>query len=362
MRKLIGASESSSIFMLGVCFSSIIAIILSYALINVNVSFDGMTLVNWLGYPLIQLAFVGVVLIYSKIRKVDIISVARVRKPASVRQLILIPFIAIATILVFLPLANAWVSFLDVIGFKGSGASMPNYSNAGVYFLSLLLMAVIPALGEELFIRGSVFSGLSTRSTWFSILISALFFSLMHQNPLQTVHQFGLGVVLALVMVLSRSIWACVLLHFFNNFISITLTAYLPQIDAIYVQLGYYNWLVGALSVVIGLVLLVCLLYLFYRLGNKKEDGFRVVGGLEYDEFTIYATLDDQSKKSNVIKDTFSFLKSLFTKRGWQMLSRTLTRCNGVEIVGKAQNMSGVWLAIALAVVYWIIYFIMGLV
>ncbi len=361
MRKLVGASESSSIYMMGVCAGTIMSVILSFALKNTG-AFDGMSVYAWVGYALMQAAFFSVVLIYSKIRKVDILHVAKVKKPLSAKQLILIPFIAIATILVFLPLANAWGAFLNIIGYKGSGVSMPNYTNAGIYFLSLFVMAVLPALCEELLMRGSVLSGLSTRSVWFGILMSSLFFSLMHGNPVQTVHQFGLGIVLAIVMILSRSIWACVLLHFFNNFISITLTAYIPEVDAMYVSLGYYNWLVGAVSVIVGLILLITLLYAFYRLGNKKREGFRVVGGIEYDEYTIYATADESAKKPNAVKEFFSFFASLFKKSGWQNVSRVLYEKNEIDFIGKNQNMMGVWIALGLSIFYWLFNFIMGLI
>lgn len=361
MRKLIGASESASIYMISVCFGTMLSLILSLALKNAG-AFDGMSVYAWVGYVIMQIAFFATVIAYSKIRKVDIVHIAKVRKPNSCKQLILIPFIAIATILIFLPLANAWSSFLNIIGYKGGGVSMPNYSNVGVYFLSLFVMAILPALCEELLMRGSVMSGLSTRSVWFGILMSSMFFSLMHGNPLQTVHQFGLGIVLALVIMLSGSIWSAVLLHFANNFISITLSAYLPQVDKIYYSLGYYNWLVGFASIVVGIVMLIVLLYAFYRLGKKNKAQFRVVGGIEYDEFTIYATGDNPQSKNSAIKDFFAFFKSLFTKKGWQNISDTLYQQNEVEFVGKNQNMLGVWIAIAVAVFYWLFSFISGLI
>ena len=169
-------------------------------------SFDGMDVFSWCGYALMQVGFVCTVLVYSKVRKYDLVYVSKMRGKLNPLQITVLPFIAIATILVFLPLANAWTAFLNVIGYHGSGVAMPDYSNVGVYFLSLLLMAVLPAFGEELLIRGNLFSGLSTRNIWFGVLISALMFSLMHANPVQTVHQFGLGVVLALVVAISATL------------------------------------------------------------------------------------------------------------------------------------------------------------
>lgn len=369
MRKTIGASEGAGIFVLGLCGASILSYLFS-ALLSKAGAFAGMGISSWVGYAIMQVAFIAVVLIYAKVRKVDEFAVARVRPLKNWKQWLLLPIITIATILVFLPLANAWSAFLGVIGYSGGGVAMPDYSNVGIYFLSLLIMAVVPAIGEELLVRGNLFHGLSTRNVWFGILISALMFSLMHANPVQTVHQFGLGVVLAIVLALSGSIWACVAVHFLNNFISITLTAYLPQVDAIYVQLGHWNWLTGAASVIVGLIVLVLALYAFYRVGERKDENkFRVVSnGIVYDEFTIYVANDDSQSGGNKkfsnsgIVKAFSFLGSLFTKRGWAQVTRTLESKNDIPIIGKQQPMFSVWLALGIVCVYWVVNFILALI
>jgi len=362
MRKTIGASEGASIYLLGICVGSLLSLFLSLILRASGASaaqFDGMDVYSWCGYALMQIGFIGTVLVYSSVRKCDLVHIAKIKGKLNAIQIVVLPFVAIATILVFLPLANAWSAFLNVIGYHGAGVAMPNYSNVGIYFLSLLLMAVLPAFGEELLIRGNLFSGLSTRNVWFGVLMSALLFSLMHANPVQTVHQFGLGIVLALVVGISGSLWAGVIVHFFNNFISITLTAYMPQIDEIYVKLGYFNWLTGFASVVCGVLILVFLLYAFYRAGKpKSQNGVSSV--YEEDGYTIILS-STEPKKSNFFKDFGRFFKSLFTKNGWKNITYKLEESNAVEYVGKSQNMAGVWIALALVCVYWLYGFIVGL-
>lgn len=360
MRKTILANESSSIYLLGICAGSLLALFASLILSRVSAGFGGMSVQDWVGYIIMQVGFIATAFIYARVRKVDELAVARIRKPRSVKQLILTPFIAIATILVFLPLANLWTSFLNLIHLKAS-VSTPVNGDVGAYFLSLLIMAVLPAFGEELLMRGNVFHGLSTRNIWFGILMSALFFSLMHANPVQTVHQFGIGIVLALVVTLTGSLWASILVHFFNNFISLTLTSFLPQVDEWYYQLGYFNWLTGLASFVVGLFILILLLYAMYRMGDKNENGnFRIVdNGIVYDEFTLLTAVP--TGKRHFVKDFFSFFKSLFTANGWRRLTRVLTAKNEIECVGKAQSMIGVWVALGIMVAYWLVAFISGL-
>lgn len=361
MRRTIGASESSSIYLLGICVGSLLSLFLSLVLRNVSATLDGMSVYSWCGYAIMQVGFIATVFVYARVRKIDVVRIAKLRGKLNPMQIALLPLIAIATILVFLPLANAWSAFLGVIGYHGAGVSMPFFSNAGIYFLALFVMAIMPAIGEEIFMRGTVFPGLATRNVWFGVLMSGLFFSLMHANPVQTVHQFGLGVVLALVVALSGSIWASVIIHFFNNFISITLTAYLPQVDAIYVKLGYFNWLTGAASVVIGIVLLVCLLYLFYRAGDKRQKAGEVSNVYQEDGFTIVATANVTTKSENVFKGMIRFFKSLFTKQGRKSIQYELEERNEVEYIGKNQKLSGVWIALALVCAYWLYAFISGL-
>lgn len=362
MRRTIGASESSSIYLLGICVGSLLSLFLSLILRNVSATLDGMSVYSWCGYAIMQVGFIATVFVYARVRKIDVVRIAKLRGKLNPMQIALLPLIAIATILVFLPLANAWSAFLGVIGYHGAGVSMPSFSNAGIYFLALFVMAIMPAIGEEIFMRGTVFPGLATRNVWFGVLMSGLFFSLMHANPVQTVHQFGLGVVLALVVALSGSIWASVIIHFFNNFISITLTAYLPQVDAIYIKLGYFNWLTGAASVVIGMVSLVCLLYLFYRAGDKRQKAGEVSNVYQEDGFTIVATANVTTKSENVFKGMIRFFKSLFTKQGRKSIQYELEERNEVEYIGKNQKLSGVWIALALVCAYWLYAFISGLI
>ncbi len=372
MKRTIQAAESASVYMLAVCVGSVFSLFLSLALSRVSAGFDGMSVYSWVAYALMQVAFIGTVLVFGRLRKWDFKQVLRLKKPLNWWQLALTPLIAIAAVLAFLPLANLWSAFLNVIGYRGAGASMPYYSNAGVYILSLLLMAALPAVGEELLMRGGVFSGLSTKNVWFGVLISALLFSLMHANPLQTVHQFGLGVVLALTVALTGSVFAACLVHFFNNFISITVTAYLPEVDVWYVRLGAYNWLTGAASTLLGIFLLIVLFYALYRLGEDKRSS-KVVGRIDYDSFSIYSI--DESKKSDPCIDFFKFFASLFTKSGLKRVTSELTRRNGVQLVNSkaflesmgqdipaGKLLLGVWIAIGLMGVYWLYAFIVGLV
>lgn len=359
MRKMIGASESSSIYLWGICSSSILATLFSLFLVSTG-TFSGMSVTSWVCYVIMQIAFILTVVVYSTVRKLDIGYICRLKKAPKPLQIVLLPFIAVATIMIFLPFANLWTSFLSLIGYSGSVAT-PQFDNVGVYFLALVIMALIPAFGEEFFMRGTVFPGLSTRGTWFGILMSGLFFSLMHANPYQTVHQFGLGVVLAIVLLITGSLWCGVIIHFLNNFISLTITAYIPEIDMWYIKLGYWNWLTGAASVIIGAFILVILLFFLYKVSNKDSGSYS--NSVSGDGYTLYVSSDQLGvKKPNIFVQLGRFIKSLFTKSGWRKITNSLESGNNMQYLGKSQPMTAVWIALGLVIVYWFINFIIGLI
>lgn len=365
MRNKISASESAATYLLSLFGASLLAYVFSLILNGRGGIFAGMTIYGWVSYVIMPVAVIGVVAIFSSFRKFDAFAVAKFKPFTNyIRWLLLLP-ICVATIITFYPLAMLFMKLLEVIGYPVISIINVDFSNAGVFILATVLMAVLPAIAEETLCRGILFGGLSTKGMAFGVFISALLFSLMHQNPLQTVHQFGLGIVLAVVFALSGSIVPCIVLHFLNNFITLLLTAYIPQVDEFIYSLGSWNYLTGFFSVIIGAFLLTVLLYAYHKAGKKQfnKPSFRVVeNNVIFDEYSISVRADsDSSTKSNPIKNFFRFFALLFTKRGWRAVEREMFDGMGTVYLGKEQPMLNVWLAIGLAAIYWVVALITGL-
>ena len=82
----------------------------------------------------------------------------------------------------------------------------------------LLLIAVLPAICEELAFRGYILSGLRHMGhKWGAILLSALFFGVAHGMLQQEVMAFLTGIVIGYIAVQTGSLWPCVIYHFTNN-------------------------------------------------------------------------------------------------------------------------------------------------
>ena len=134
--------------------------------------------------------------------------------------------------------------------------------------LNLLVMAAIPALGEELFFRGILQTVLGEKlNRHLAVWITAFIFSAIHLQFYGFLPRFLLGAALGYLFLFSGSIWASIVAHFINNALAVllfflTFNGYLTfDMDA----LGTQNtWWLGFLSLT-----LVCLL--FYRLNRIKE-------------------------------------------------------------------------------------------
>lgn len=85
--------------------------------------------------------------------------------------------------------------------------------------LNLITVALIPAIGEELFFRGCIQQSLHLvfRKKIISIFITAFVFSAIHMQFYGFVPRLFLGVMLGMLMEYSRSIWVPILAHFVNN-------------------------------------------------------------------------------------------------------------------------------------------------
>ena len=93
----------------------------------------------------------------------------------------------------------------------------------------VLLMAVAPAVMEELAYRGFILSGLQgMRNRWQAILITSVLFGLAHFAIQQAIITFAIGMVLGVIAIETRSLIPCMLYHATHN----SITVLLPRVDA----------------------------------------------------------------------------------------------------------------------------------
>lgn len=84
--------------------------------------------------------------------------------------------------------------------------------------LLLLCLAVTPAIGEEFMLRGLIGRGLVARwGVVWGVLWTSAFFALLHIFPAHVAAVFPMGIMMHVIYLTTRSLWAPVLFHFLNN-------------------------------------------------------------------------------------------------------------------------------------------------
>jgi membrane protease YdiL (CAAX protease family) len=100
---------------------------------------------------------------------------------------------------------------------------MSQMSNWGDFFVALVVMALAPAVVEEVFFRGG-FQNLMYRSTgnfWVAIIVTSLLFSAIHFSFYGFLTRLTLSIVLGLLYAQTRNLWMPILAHFINNAIGV---------------------------------------------------------------------------------------------------------------------------------------------
>ena len=158
----------------------------------------------------------------------------------------------------------------------------------GGLIINLLLMAVLPALGEELTFRGvlqrlfqgskvSEFQG--SRVPHLAIWCSAILFSAIHLQFYGFVPRMLMGALFGYALVWTGTIWVPILMHFTNNaaavilyFISLRMGLDIEKVDAI--GTGDTLWL-GVVSMVITIIGI----YAFRRSTTMSNASSRISSG-----------------------------------------------------------------------------------
>lgn len=129
------------------------------------------------------------------------------------------------TLMVFgLGYSNILYQLLQLIGYTNISV-LPEMGTAFTIVLGVVGLCVLPALGEEFLVRGGILHSLKNSiGTKKAVLMVALFFALMHGSISQLGHQFLVGLACGLVVVVGRSIWYGVIIHFVNNAVTVGLS------------------------------------------------------------------------------------------------------------------------------------------
>ncbi|MEN8928032.1 MAG: type II CAAX endopeptidase family protein [Flavobacteriales bacterium] len=192
----------------------------------------------WIFFVLMALNSLGMFvlssILFSKLSSPTPSEYLALNKKPEIPFLVLLPFFALSGLLVvgFLGDLNMKLNLPEVFHTMENEANaliefIISYSGSGYFLATILLMAVLPALGEELFFRGvlqKIFIKWSKKN-WIGIVITAIIFSAIHMQFLTFLPRFFMGIMLGYLFIWSRNLWIPILAHFLHNLISILVAA-----------------------------------------------------------------------------------------------------------------------------------------
>ena len=97
---------------------------------------------------------------------------------------------------------------------------MSSFMDEIPFLPQILIMALLPAICEEMLFRGVIQYAFRKTNRWVIVSAVGLMFGICHMDPLRLLPTAILGVGLALVMLKTRNMLLPMLYHFFNNFLS----------------------------------------------------------------------------------------------------------------------------------------------
>jgi len=149
--------------------------------------------------------------------------------PVPIFPTLIIIMLAILGVFICSILANLWVILLELLGLEYVDMSVVPGTREEL-MLSVITLAAIPAVCEELLMRGFVFSAWETRGTRLALWVSTLFFTLLHGNIFGIPAYIYTGLVAGFLVYALDSLYAGIIYHTVYNSACL-LVSYIAAMD-----------------------------------------------------------------------------------------------------------------------------------
>ncbi len=142
-------------------------------------------------------------------------------KKISFRTILFSLLIGVLTYIIVVYVSSFWAAILEMFGYtypsSSSVSTLPIWLSFLITFVST---AILPAIGEETSHRGLMLGNLRDNGLRRAVILSALLFGLAHLSVTQFGYAFVVGIILATVTLITRSIFPAMIIHGTSNFCS----------------------------------------------------------------------------------------------------------------------------------------------
>jgi len=148
---------------------------------------------------------------------------------------------------------------------------LTDFTSFPQFLLGVLVIAIIPAVGEELVFRGLVQNKLFqlTKNRHIAIWISAFLFSAIHIQFYGFFPRMLLGIIFGYLYLWSGNLLIPVIAHFVNNFFTVVII-YLEKLNIVTFDIESTKAMPWEL-VIISLILTLFLIYYFRKYYHKNR-------------------------------------------------------------------------------------------
>lgn len=208
----------------------------------------------------------GMILLKISVRKVSVKRFLNIL-PFRLRDIFVFLWMTLATItgsylLSFLELKFWGLFNLSVFNSPGSSMTADNF------FIVLLAFGIIPAIFEELFFRGAVLFALEEKKTFWALLISSVFFFIIHGSPYNILSTVYAGLAFGCITLVTGSVFPAMIAHLINNMLTYVLNIYSERLSMV----GMDYMIVFVLLFVFLLSLYLSLVCIYRKYKVDKDD------------------------------------------------------------------------------------------
>lgn len=120
------------------------------------------------------------------------------------------------------PLMSSF-GIISSLFFENTLSTFMNGISSTPYIILMLLIAVMPAITEEVTLRGVILHGYDDKNKFKAALMCGIMFGIFHLNAHQFLYTMAMGFILAYAVRVTGSIYTSMIMHFILNGTSITL-------------------------------------------------------------------------------------------------------------------------------------------
>lgn len=226
-------------------------------------------------------------ILFARLQTPDLKNTFRLNSPRP-----LIFFLAVVGILLVQPLLQGYMYFQDIIidnlpfmkeslqklkeffdYFETETLKIVRAYSVPEFLSVIFIIAVTPAICEELLFRGFVLSNIrKAAKPAAAIILSGFMFAVYHFQPFEIIPLFILGFYLGFVVYYSNSIFTGMVCHFLNNFLSAYLVYVYGREEFETPKFSASEKINYALITIVTLILFVMLLVYIYRISLKNKE------------------------------------------------------------------------------------------